>query len=90
MTTLGQDGTPVIHNLASLPTRLYDWRISSTQENFAYGGDEVELSMWNTEQAFSNLADRAASSNTDTKKRKRGGELFPGEIWRAKNVCPNF
>ena len=64
--------------------RLCDWRISSSQETFSYGGDEVELSVWNTEQAFTPSADQL--SVTEMKKRKRGDTLFPGEVWRAKNV----
>jgi len=68
MTTPAEGNSPTFHKLASLPTRLCDWRISSNQETFSCGGDEVELSVWNTEQTFSCL--------------------FPGEIWRAKNV-PN-
>ena len=84
LTTLGTDDVPMSHRLAALPTRLCDWRISSSQETFSYGGDEVELSVWNTEQAFTHSA--GESSITEMKKRKRGVTLFPGEVWRAKNV----
>lgn len=85
MTTLGANDVPMSHKLASLPTRLCDWRISSDQETFACGGDEVELSVWNTEQVFSPLKEQPAV--IETSKRKRGDALFPGELWRAKNVC---
>ncbi|KIM87003.1 hypothetical protein PILCRDRAFT_815437 [Piloderma croceum F 1598] len=86
MTTLGVNDAPISHKLASLPARLCDWRISSDQETFACGGDEVELSVWNTEQVFSPLKEQSAE--IETSKRKRGDALFPGELWRAKNV-PN-
>ena len=85
MTTIRQDDTLLSHKLSSLPTRLCDWRISSNQETFSCGGDEVELSVWNTEQVFAS-SPAARSTDTQTKKRKRNDELFPGEIWRAKNV----
>ncbi|KAJ7046730.1 hypothetical protein C8F04DRAFT_986828 [Mycena alexandri] len=69
--------------LGSLPARLSNWRLDSDQATFAYGGDEVELSVWDTEKAF------ASSSSTEPSgtKRKRDA-LFPGELWRAKNL-PN-
>ncbi|KIY69991.1 hypothetical protein CYLTODRAFT_328950, partial [Cylindrobasidium torrendii FP15055 ss-10] len=62
-----------------LPTRLCGWRLAKGDETFAYGGDEVDLSVWNTERAFK-------SSPPESKKRKRN-ELFPAEVWRAKNVA---
>ncbi|KAK0210700.1 hypothetical protein DFS33DRAFT_1405366 [Desarmillaria ectypa] len=70
---------------ALLPTRLHSWKLAADQEIFAYGGDEVDLSLWNTEQAFQQPA---ALSIADAmyKKRKRNTDLLPGEIWRAKNV----
>lgn len=76
--------------LASLPMRLTEWRLSSSTETFAYAGDEVEVSVWNTERAFTEAgpSNEATSSATDgQKKRKRSEQLLPGEIWRAKNVC---
>lgn len=77
-------------SLASLPTRLQDWRMSSNHETFAYGGDEVDLSVWNTESAFAPRSQEVES--VPSKKRKRNNALFPGEIWRANNVahCPPF
>jgi ribosome biogenesis protein NSA1 len=72
----------------SLPTRLYDWRLSKNQETFAYGGDEVDLSVWSTEKAFS-TAPEPSSDPLAGKKRKRDA-LFPGETWRAKNVSMVF
>ncbi|KAF7338337.1 hypothetical protein MVEN_02059200 [Mycena venus] len=75
----GADGTQ--STLGSLPTRLGAWRLASDQATFAYGGDEVEPSVWNTEKAF----EPVSSSDPSGTKRKRDA-LFPGEIWRAKNV----
>src|ERR1700691_5188738 len=84
MTTLAEDNSPMSHKLASLPTRLCYWLISSNQETFSYAGDEVELSVWNMEQTFSPPTKQ--STETQTRKRKRSDALYPGEIWRAKNV----
>ncbi|KAK7014906.1 WD repeat-containing protein 74 [Favolaschia claudopus] len=70
-----EDSQPL---LGSLPTRLNAWRLDSEQATFIYAGDEVEPSMWNTELAFK-------QTESSTAKRKRDA-LFPGEIWRAKNV----
>ncbi|KAF9264728.1 hypothetical protein L218DRAFT_925228 [Marasmius fiardii PR-910] len=68
-----------------LPTRLHDWRLSPSTQNFAYGGDQVDLSIWDVERAFST----PVQPPTSTKKRKRSQiQLFPAETWRAKNV-PN-
>ncbi|KAJ7709956.1 hypothetical protein B0H17DRAFT_905223, partial [Mycena rosella] len=69
--------------LGSLPTRLCDWRLANDQATFAYGGNEVELSLWDTERAF---APEPVSDSAGVK-RKRDA-LFAGEIWRAKNI-PN-
>lgn len=66
--------------------RLAEWRLSSNEESFVYAGDEVELSMWNTETAFSVKMQDTTDPDTTTKKRKRGDQLLPGETWRAKNV----
>jgi ribosome biogenesis protein NSA1 len=56
--------------------------MSPNQETFAYGGDEVDLSVWDMEQAFS---PRPQTTESENKKRKRDA-LFPGEVWRGKNV----
>jgi ribosome biogenesis protein NSA1 len=69
--------------------RLCDWRLSPDGSSFAYGGNEVELSLWNTELALS--ASSISANDTlmasSSKKRKRDA-LLPGETWRARNV-PN-
>ncbi|KAF9500916.1 WD40 repeat-like protein [Pleurotus eryngii] len=80
------DPTPT-HQLAALPSNLHAWRMSPDSETFAYGGDEVDLSIWNVEQAFAGRSN-FKSDNATSKKRKRNAELLPGEIWRANNV-PN-
>ncbi|KAF4615274.1 hypothetical protein D9613_003018 [Agrocybe pediades] len=73
-----------------LPSRLYDWRLSSDATSFAYGGDEVELSVWDTERAFQtqDIPATSAPAQGGSKKRKRNEELFAAEQWRARNV-PN-
>ncbi|KIM28797.1 hypothetical protein M408DRAFT_329244 [Serendipita vermifera MAFF 305830] len=56
---------------------------------FAYAGNEVNLSVWNTEVAFQ-LGDSQASQATASaggKRARSNDQLFPGEIWRAKNVA---
>jgi ribosome biogenesis protein NSA1 len=78
---------------ASLPSRLCDWKISANRETFAYGGDEVDLSVWNSELAFKSHPTESSQPSRLTKKRKRNDDLFPAEIWRARNVrnlfiCP--
>ncbi|KAH0830526.1 hypothetical protein J3R83DRAFT_1978 [Lanmaoa asiatica] len=82
--TSDEDGPK--HKLSALPSRLMDWRLGPNQETFAYGGDEVEVSVWNTERAFESQPDSSATSPS-CKKRKRAETLFPGEVWRAKNVA---
>lgn len=68
-----------------LPMRLAEWRLSPDQNTFAYTGDEVELSVWDTENAFT-AQRQESSSNESPKKRKRSEQLLPGESWRARNV----
>ncbi|KAJ3883404.1 hypothetical protein F5051DRAFT_363510 [Lentinula edodes] len=91
MTAIEQDqsDTAATFLTTSLPTRLCDWRLSENQNTFAYGGDEVDLSVWDTERAFQNRVEDLTSSTAAAKKRKRNDTLFPGEIWRAKNVPNN-
>ncbi|KAF9559136.1 hypothetical protein CPC08DRAFT_638124 [Agrocybe pediades] len=76
--------------MSILPSRLYDWRLSSDATSFAYGGDEVELSVWDTERAFQtqDIPATSAPAQGGSKKRKRNEELFAAEQWRARNV-PN-
>ncbi|PFH54399.1 hypothetical protein AMATHDRAFT_662 [Amanita thiersii Skay4041] len=87
MTNLPQKkDDPTSSCITSLPTRLRDWKIIADTTKFAYGGDEVDVSIWDTERAFQPQAD--AEPSPPSKKRKRGDSLFLAEIWRAKNV-PN-
>lgn len=79
------DSAPSVQQL-SLPTRLLDWKLLPHGNTFAYGGDEVDVSVWDTETAFQAQAGDSNSSSATSKKRKRDNDLFPGEIWRAKNV----
>ncbi|KAG8715115.1 hypothetical protein FRC08_010989 [Ceratobasidium sp. 394] len=72
--------------IASLPMRLNDLRLSSSSNSFAYGGNEVDLSVWDTERTFS---EKPAKPDRTGKKRKKGNDdLMYAEIWRAKQL-PN-
>ncbi|KAL0946956.1 hypothetical protein HGRIS_013112 [Hohenbuehelia grisea] len=70
-----------------LPTRLTAWQLSPDGRAFAYGGDEVEVSVWDTERAFSTPVDAPQKTENSGMKRKRNDQLLPSEIWRAKNVA---
>jgi len=61
--------------------------MSDSKETFAYGGDEVDLSLWNTELAWQRQLGPTTLTGS-SKKRKRNDDLFPAELWRARNV-PN-
>jgi ribosome biogenesis protein NSA1 len=76
-------GEELQHSLAVLPMRLRCWRLSSDHKSFTYGGEEVEVSVWDTERAFSQPIEHTVGPS---QKRKRGGDLLPAETWRAKNV----
>lgn len=75
----------IVHQTRVLPSRLTDWRLAEDGKTFAYAGDEVDLSVWDTDLAFSTQTSAPATA-APTKKRKRNEDLFPGEIWRARNV----
>lgn len=75
-----------VHETRALPSRLTDWRLAENGETFAYAGDEVDLSVWDTNLAFSSPQTHPPASSGPTKKRKRNEDLLPGEIWRARNV----
>jgi ribosome biogenesis protein NSA1 len=71
--------------------RLCEWRLAPDNTTFSYGGDEVELSVWDLETAFAPKQQAPSPpppqpESSSSKKRKRGSELLPGELWRAKNV----
>lgn len=59
--------------------------MSDNKETFAYGGDEVDLSLWNTELAWQRQPESTTLTGS-SKKRKRNDDLFPAELWRARNV----
>ncbi|KAH9934804.1 uncharacterized protein B0H18DRAFT_1082581 [Fomitopsis serialis] len=48
-TTLGEGDSAFSAQTSVLPMRLCEWRLSPDSRTFAYGGDEVELSVWDTE-----------------------------------------
>jgi len=79
------DGDSLVSHLAALPMRLCDWQLSEDGNTFVYGGDEVELSIWDAERAFVSTPPQN-SATAETKKRRRGNDLLPAEVWRAKNV----
>ncbi|KAK7693617.1 hypothetical protein QCA50_003186 [Cerrena zonata] len=88
---LTKPGDDLTLETAVLPMRLSEWRLSPDEKTFAYAGDEVELSIWDSERAFTAKqldAQENNSSNEASKKRKRVDQLLPGELWRAKNL-PN-
>jgi len=78
----------------SVPTRLTSFEVSPSGSSFAYGGDEVDLSIWDSVQAFSSPSEKSKTSSSEDasqgtkRKTKTKTDLFPGEIWRAKNL-PN-
>lgn len=82
------EGTEHTFHKASLPMRLCDFHLSPNQKSFAYGGDEVDLSVWDAEAAFASSKPLKPTESSETKKRKKpsSNDLLPGEIWRAKNV----
>ncbi|KAH6918631.1 WD40-repeat-containing domain protein [Coprinopsis sp. MPI-PUGE-AT-0042] len=86
MATYSQDSPEsLIQHTRSLPMRLCDWKLSPGGSKFAYGGEEVALSVWDTEKAFQAASSSQSENLSDTKKRKRADALFPGEVWRAKH-----
>lgn len=84
--TIGTESAPASQT-AVLPTRICDWRLSSDETTFAYGGNEVEVSVWDVERDFSSSSTPTPHDTSEParKKRKRD-ELLPGELWRANNV----
>ena len=63
--------------------------MSDNRETFAYGGEEVDLSVWSAELAWRSQPESSTVPKS-SKKRKRGDDLFPAEIWRARNVRDYF
>jgi ribosome biogenesis protein NSA1 len=82
LTSLGEHDAE--SQTAVLPMRLCEWRTAPDGKTFSYGGDEVELSVWDLEAAFA--PKQPVPQPEGTKKRRRGNDLLPGELWRAKNA----
>jgi len=68
----------------AIPGRLCEWVLSDDDLSFAYGGDEVEVSVWDAERAFDSTRNPHPPNTTGSKRKKT--ELIDGEVWRAKNV----
>ncbi|TIB83185.1 hypothetical protein E3Q06_03016 [Wallemia mellicola] len=80
----------------SLPTNLKDMRVSPNGSTFAYGGLEVDLSIWDAKRALeisenTPTAPKVVSIQGATKKerKKAKDQLLDGEVWRAKNLPPD-
>lgn len=72
----------------SIPSRLCDWKLSDDYQSFVYGGDEVEVSVWDTSRALDPSRRLLPMSAVGTKRKKgQKSERFDGEIWRGQNVC---
>ncbi|CDZ96877.1 WD40/YVTN repeat-like-containing domain [Phaffia rhodozyma] len=78
-----------------LPANLKALRPTASGQHFAYAGKEVDVSLWDTERAFTekpvvdgvDSKKRKATEETNKKKAKANKEaLLPGEVWRAKNI----
>ncbi|KAJ3515803.1 hypothetical protein NLJ89_g1522 [Agrocybe chaxingu] len=65
-------------DISIIPSRLFDWRMPEDCSTFAYGGDEVDLSLWDTELAFTSAS--PSKNSATSRKRKRNDDLFSGEI----------
>ncbi|KAF8332044.1 uncharacterized protein EI90DRAFT_2995625 [Cantharellus anzutake] len=96
-TSLPSPSSEASTSKALLPMRLCDLQISSDERYLAYGGDEVNLSIWDIEKALSGKSpsgSEAQGSNANeapaTRKRKKNTELFSAEVWRAKNLPNDF
>jgi ribosome biogenesis protein NSA1 len=57
--------------------------VSPDGTSLAYGGEEVDLSIWDVEKTFSTTVTPIELGT----KRKSKTALFPAEQWRAKNVA---
>ncbi|KAK2466959.1 hypothetical protein APHAL10511_001217 [Amanita phalloides] len=86
--TLPEQDLPVSSQTAVLPARLRAWKLSEDGTRFAYGGDEVDISIWSTELTFQASKEAVASEEeSSNKKRKRSDNFLPAELWRAKNIA---
>lgn len=86
-TSLNPEGGDLTSHACNLPINLRHCKASPSGSQFAYAGTEVNLSVWDTAVAFRSTPSYPAVVPPTTGKRARkGDQLFPGEIWRAKNV----
>ena len=53
-----------------LPKRLLTWSLAQDGTAFAYGGDEVEVSLWDASRAFTTNAKTASADSTSTKRKR--------------------
>ncbi|PVG02810.1 hypothetical protein CPB86DRAFT_811387 [Serendipita vermifera] len=83
ITSINSENAPDTHTCA-VPMNIRHLKGSASGKHFAYAGREVNLSVWDTERAFQTPI---TAESAPTQKRPRAADqLFPGEIWRAKNV----
>ncbi|KAG8946497.1 hypothetical protein FRC04_011673 [Tulasnella sp. 424] len=90
---VGSEDTHETSKTTILPMRLKDWQLAPSETHFAYGGDEVEVSLWDSEKAFSEsikASEEAINSGKKRKERKDKVKLLHGEVWRAQNVPHDF
>lgn len=74
-------------SLRSVPSPLACLASTPLAPNqFALGGKEVDVSIWDVERTFSSSSD---SPMIDAGKRKKNA-LEPGQIWQAKNIPNNY
>jgi ribosome biogenesis protein NSA1 len=91
MTTLPDSSSAAVSVKASLPMRLCDFHVAPDGRTLAYGGDEVDLSIWDIERTLSAQKETDGNNPSNSKRKKPGdNQLLPAELWRAKNVrTPN-
>jgi ribosome biogenesis protein NSA1 len=85
-TTLNSNDGDLTSHSCNLPINLRHCKASSSGTQFAYAGTEVNLSIWDTEVAFRSASPSSPPAPTGGKRTRKSDQLFPGEIWRAKNV----
>ncbi|GJJ12158.1 hypothetical protein Clacol_006399 [Clathrus columnatus] len=93
MQQTGVDMDNVMLKNTLIPKRLCDWKLSFDSKNFIFGGEEVEVSLWDTERAFDpsrNVRKHETLSQLPKKRKSKTLDLLEGEIWRAKNVSNDF
>ncbi|KZS99282.1 hypothetical protein SISNIDRAFT_546080 [Sistotremastrum niveocremeum HHB9708] len=87
---IGETEETIPSQVTSIPTRLCDFRLSPSGNSFAYGGEEVDLSVWDVDTAFTARGSPAETTVAGQKRKSKSSDLLPGELWRAKNVPNDF